>query len=760
MTVVLGAAVATLMTVGGSGRAPSGDAAPPPPGRFDHGAAGTTRNGMGGEIAPSATTASWPGTGPGRNGGPFAFIGAHYGSQWGIIRGPNNSMGVGYCVMEDLAGERRVSLQPDPSTWDAGEMARAAAVMASFGGDRVMPYAIDASGPYDLASGEWRHPALLGGGEYTRRRHIAVNFAVKMFVEDVSPSGVAAGRKLARDTAVVRGSGSDFPALQAGYRVAQHLARVADVHHAVGGITLRVGWGTPDGARPTEPGTYPLTVAVADSTGKPVGFAPVLQLSAVGIGPNRSVAARATVVTRTKSDDDRARWAAAAATGWPTLEMGSRLDGDPRFVLRDDPDSADVTDESGFARFEVTIDDPAWELAFHAQAPTANVDLYAGTSIQGQITWSGPPQSASTHQRMETSGQLSVRKVLDATDLQGDRDMSGFVFDVHRTSSPDAEPIATVTTGPGGRTDPVVLPVGGYRIVEVGRPAWATVLGDGGPLEVRVDAAPASTPPSTPVEVEYTNIVPDASISTRAVLAADAHAVVDEIAYRNLVPGTAYLARGALFVDSCGGWCELPAARAEVAFVPDAPDGVVTARFDLPAEGPLVDATGVVVQEILLATSGRVVAAHVDLDDPDQTVRFPTPSTTTTTEASATNDSAAPTTMMGTTTPTSTVVPGAATTTSAAAGTSMSTTSTAPAIEPLTPARPPTARPPRTIPRTGNAASPAMLTGGIALVMTGVGTLLVVRRARRRRRAEPSTPTTASPATGSPTTGSPTARLR
>ena len=51
-------------------------------------------------------------------------------------------------------------------------------------------------------------PVLLGGGEFTRRRQIAVNFGVRMFLEALSPRGVAGGRKLARDTAVVNGAAS------------------------------------------------------------------------------------------------------------------------------------------------------------------------------------------------------------------------------------------------------------------------------------------------------------------------------------------------------------------------------------------------------------------------------------------------------------------------------------------------------------------------------------------------------------------------
>ena len=402
-TILLAVVVVVLLTLGGSGRAPSSEAAPPPPGRFTHGAAGTARNGFGGSVAPSPTIESWPGTGAGRNGGPFTFIGAQYGSLWSIPPGANNSMGVGYCVMEDVGGEGTVALQPDPALWDAGEAARAAALMTTFGGDRVVPYGIDASGGYDVVTGEWQQPSLLGGGEYTRRRQVAVNFGVKMLLEDVSPSGAAAGRKLAHDTAIVNGSGGEFAALRNGYTIAQRMVAVAERQHAIGGVTLRMTWGTPEGAAPTAAGSYPLEVRATDSTGKPVGFVPVVQLSEIGIDANRSVGAVAIVNGSRDTADDAARWNAAEQNGWPTLDMGARLTIDPRFSVGWNPQAADVTDDAGIARFDVSIAGPEWELAFHTQAPTANVDLYAGSGVQGQVTWSGPPQSASVHRVMTPS---------------------------------------------------------------------------------------------------------------------------------------------------------------------------------------------------------------------------------------------------------------------------------------------------------------------------------------------------------------------
>ncbi len=104
-TVTLGFAMVALLVIGGRGQPSTTDATAPPAGRAAHGAAGSARNGFGGEIAPSPSIASWPGTANGGNGGPFAFIGAHYGPLWGIPPGPNNSQGVGYCVMEDVTGE-------------------------------------------------------------------------------------------------------------------------------------------------------------------------------------------------------------------------------------------------------------------------------------------------------------------------------------------------------------------------------------------------------------------------------------------------------------------------------------------------------------------------------------------------------------------------------------------------------------------------------------------------------------------------------
>ncbi len=640
-------------------------ALPPPATGYSHGAAGSALNGFGGSIAPSATIPSWPGTGAGGNGGPFAFVGAHHGSLWGVPAGDNNSRGVGYCVMEDVGGSGTVTLRPDPPQWDAGEMARAGALMSTFGGDRVVPYGINDGGNYDVATGEWEHPFLLGGGEYTRRRQVAVNFGARMFLEDLSPSGVAAGRKLARDTSIVNGSGGDFAALRWGYTVAQYMADVAEAQSAIGGILLTMVWGTPNGLPPTSPGTYPLEVIVTDSTGRRVGLVPVLQLSGVGIGSNRSVAATAAVDNSGDSSDDMARWNAASATGWPVWGMVGLLATDARFVVgtgsgpgAGGPTSsaADVADRSGVARFDVTITSAEWQLAFHAQAPTNDVALYAGTGVQGQVTWVGPPQSASVHAQFVPPevGRFAIRKVLDDAGVQGTRDMSGFTFEVSRISTTPGtdpvQPLGSFTTDAAGRTPPIVAVIGEFRVAEVGRPAWAAGLIDTGPIPFRLVAGTRGDPNGIAVvEFTYTNVVPAATLATRAFDRVDgdqfvqlpplgpsdaagtvgtepAAEVADAVTYCGLVPGTTYTVAGSIQVVTAGT-ATASGGTGATTFTPTEPCGTVEVVFAIPPDTALRGRTGVVFEILTLASTGQIVAQHADPSSASQTLYFPSVTT-------------------------------------------------------------------------------------------------------------------------------------
>ena len=787
VTALIASALVALLVVAGNGRAPLTDAAPPPSGGFAHGAAGSGRNGIGGSIAPSPTVQSWPGTGVSGNGGPFSFVGAHYGSMWQVPKSANNAHGVGYCVMEDVGGEGTVALQPDPAVWDAGEMARAAALMSTFGGDRVVPYGIDASGGYDVASGEWQLTALFGGGEYTRRRHVAVNFGVKMFVEDVSPTGAVAGLKLARDTAVVDGSGSDFSALRNGYEVAQRLVQVAEAQHAVGGVDLEMRWATPDGTAPTQPGTHRLAVRVVDATGKPVGFVPVVALSDIGIGDARTRGAVATVDRTGHSPDEAGRWQAADALGWPTMDMAGQFTADRRFAVGANPLGADVTDRHGIVEFDVAITDTDWELAFHTQAPTADVALYAGTGIQGQITWSGPPQSASVHVAdtpppvppppAPTTTQprvppastdpvvrdVVVRKVLDAPDVQGDRDMSGFEFEI---ADSDGTLLDRLTTGPDGTTQPFAATAGTHMLTEVGRPPWATGLDDGGP--VTFDLEPEPDDRGDVHEVVYTNAVPDASISTAASDAGDGDqtvdialgdaTIVDTVRYTGLVPDTQYVVTGELMVrpasaastpgtgapdpnaadavatgDVDGGSTVASSTvalvemigtgiTASTTFVPTAADGAIDVRFEVPAASPLAGHTVVVYQQLAVASSRRVIAVHADPNAASQTIRF-VDVVATTTVPDTLPEPPPPATAPPSAPPTSIVA------TNPPPATTSTTTTTTTAVP--TPVTSPTGQ----LPRTGGDGSSSIAVTGLAIILLGWGLTLTTGRVPDRRRA-------------------------
>jgi T-Q ester bond containing domain len=414
------AAVGALVSVVGPER-PSRALAPPGNPQFGaYGVSGNAGNGNGGDIAPSPAPGQWwPATGNGNDGGPFAFLGAHYGAGYGIPTTPNNSTGVGYCVEEDEPNLGGVQLQPDPVLWSARDKANAAAVMTTYSGDRVVPYGITAAGGLNQVTGEWEHPSLFSQGDngYTRRRHVAGNMGVRMFLADVSDPNefVGAGTTLARDAGVVNGQGGDFAAAQAAYSVAQVEASVAERMSQVGGIGLELVWQTPGNQPPDQAGVYALEVRVTDSTDTEVGFVPVLQLTGDGIDGCTSQNAIAVVDNSMDDADDIARWVAADQSDWPTFDWTMQLRNDNRFALNAPwPDAwltADVADGNGVARFNVSIADPNWRLAFHVVAPIDDVDLYSGSGVQGNVTWgAGYVSATGCDQHVEADRYIRLAK--------------------------------------------------------------------------------------------------------------------------------------------------------------------------------------------------------------------------------------------------------------------------------------------------------------------------------------------------------------
>ena len=267
--------------------------------------------------------------------------------------------------------------------------------------------------------------------------------------------------------------------------------------------------------------------------------------------------------------------------------------------------------------------------------------LYSGTGVQGQVTWNATPQSASVHQAYAppsppppppppppapATGQFAVRKVLDDPAVQGDRDMSGFVFDIVAEGTGAIPPIllGTFTTDATGRTPAIDAIPGTYRISETARPPWADVTIDPGPITVTL--VPATV--GAAIEFSYTNRVPVATIDTAASDLADGDhvveldgstdstfTVVDRVSYCGLVPGTTYSLVGALGADGA-------VVDGTTTFVPGASCGTESVRFPVRGDSGLRGRVAVITETLVLAASGRVVAQHDDPHDVDQTINF------------------------------------------------------------------------------------------------------------------------------------------
>jgi len=346
-----------------------------------------------------------------------------------------------------------------------------------------------------------------------------------------------------------------------------------------------------------------------------------------------------------------------------------------------------------------------------------------------------------------------VRKVLDATDVQNERDMSGFEFEV---ATADATVIGRLTTAADGRTPPIEAVAGTYTVREIGRPSWAGGLGDPGTVTFTFEPNDVREDGSDVREIVYVNTVPPASIATAARDAADGDHVVDlergtatiidTVTYTSLVPGTGYVVTGELMVrpsiargdgdhptaaigvittgtDPAGATVASSAIEltemiptgitGSTSFVPDRPDGSIDVEFTLPADSPLIGHTVVVFQRLAVASSERVVATHADPNAAEQTilVAAPTPPTTTTTTTTTTTPATTTTSEVAEVEPPTTTLPSASTT----------PTTTAPVT-------------PGLLPRTGSDGSPSLSIAAITLVLLGVALLSATRRPTQRPR--------------------------
>jgi hypothetical protein len=332
-----------------------------------------------------------------------------------------------------------------------------------------------------------------------------------------------------------------------------------------------------------------------------------------------------------------------------------------------------------------------------------------------------------------------VRKLLDAADVQGSRDMSGFEFDVSDASGTS---VGRLTTAADGRTPPIEAEGGTYTIREIARPAWAATLGDDGPVTFFLD-------PANGVdirEISYTNTVPAATIATSARDGADGDqvidlhrgdaTVIDTVTYAGLVPGTGYVVTGELMVrpdtddadDADAGTPMIATGvTGSTSFVPTGPGGSVEVEFDVPADSPLLGHTVVVYEQLAIGLSGRVIATHADPEDPAQTIDLTgsMPATTipgTTIPASTIPASTIPASTIPASTIPASTIPASTIPTGTAPPTTVAVTNEPPASPPTAPATPttPPVQPSATLPRTGAESSRRLAVAALTLMLLGI----------------------------------------
>ncbi len=112
------------------------------------------------------------------------------------------------------------------------------------------------------------------------------------------------------------------------------------------------------------------------------------------------------------------------------------------------------------------------------------------------------------------------------------------------------------------------------------------------------------------------------SNGSKGIVASKDCVITDTVTYRNFVPGLSYKVSGKLMDKATGKPLSSNGQliTAETAFTPSSPDGTVDVTFKFDASACSSMAI-VVFEELTL--NGVIVAVHEDINDEDQTVRFP-----------------------------------------------------------------------------------------------------------------------------------------
>jgi len=139
-----------------------------------------------------------------------------------------------------------------------------------------------------------------------------------------------------------------------------------------------------------------------------------------------------------------------------------------------------------------------------------------------------------------------------------------------------------------------------------------------------------------PTGLQTTAISSDTETQTMPL--GDKAVIVDTVAYWNLVPGETYELSGTVHVRGADGSDQGALEQGDaivsssVRFMPETPDGLVEAWFEVDTAG--LEGSALVVFEELSSADGSHIASHADISDEGQTVKVPSIGTTATDKAS------------------------------------------------------------------------------------------------------------------------------
>lgn len=299
-------------------------------------------------------------------------VGAHYGPGWSQPASANNSTGTGFCLGDEFTGVPTAPVVDRglPSGWTTPQLAKAAWLMATYGGDKVSPYqglAIDANG--ELVGWPQNNTGSQTG---TQQRLMAVHFALMATVQNTYDSDPGPGVTTAYYPLVDLASLTTFSDIagtipnafgNSAVTLAQQMMAQANAHFAdQAGVVFNVSWTS--GTAPTAAGTASVTVTVTKG-GHVIPDYPVWTTSPDVIGYTGTTSTPA--------------YLNAQAASFPSMDYSATHT------------VAGVTNAAGKATFDVNVTALGGSWTFNGQDTPASIHRYGdGVSAQDNISWSAP----------------------------------------------------------------------------------------------------------------------------------------------------------------------------------------------------------------------------------------------------------------------------------------------------------------------------------------------------------------------------------